>query len=158
MSQINPALKEANVLSLIKGEVGPEQERGYVYSVFCEGLAEYLAIQSCLLSDNLVLKSFGQERHQKHCNFIDEWVASQEFSLMAKIYKIEPSLWQQVLVRYFTNNLEGLRYYQYEIGHWFVCESGVELKNLETFVLSPPSKITQLVFPENGKENEKTAQ
>ncbi len=157
--QINSELEDIDLLKLIDGEASSdEKEKKCVQRVFCEGLAEYLAIQSCLLSNNPALKSFGQEMHQAHCDFMDKLVSSRGFFSTARVYEINPSLWQQVLVRYFTNNLKGLLHYQYAIGYWFMRKTGVEFKNLKTFILSPPSKITQLVFPENNQKSEKTAQ
>jgi len=151
-TQINPSLKEENVVRLMDEQTDSNQEKGYVFCVFCEGLAEYLAIRSCLASNSPTLKSFGQERHREHRNFMDKWVASKEFSSMAKIYKIDPSLWQQVLVRYFTDNLGGLIYYQYEVGYWFMRKIQVEFRNLKTLILAPPSQIAHLVYPERYRK------
>lgn len=151
-TQQNPKLKMTNVGRLTQSKTKWVRVKGYVYVAFDEGLATYLSIQACLRSGRNDLVECAELEHKRLVDFFTGWTSasSKDFTLMAKIYCVDPNNWQEVIERYLTGDLMeiGLEHYKYDLGYYFMRTLQPDASEILRMIQQPSSTVQHIIYPE----------
>lgn len=149
ISGLNEKLTCRQIQKLFDNRRKVDREQAYIYRVFHEGMAHFLAIQVCQLSGIGGLETKAEREIRLLEDAFSEWTSSKNLELMAKVYNKDAYDWQAVLLRYFQGNECGFDAYKYILGYHFVAQVMSSHENIKTFIQHPPHKTRHLLYPES---------
>jgi hypothetical protein len=134
---------------LLESEDKRLQERGAAMLAFDWGLAEYVAIESCLASGMQEFIERGHALDAKHLGRMQEWLALKDLDLYAQVKGIDAGDRQAVFLRYLRD--EPWRCYVQcaaELGYSFVTTLRLgDALDLLKAVRTPPQGFAELIYP-----------
>lgn len=119
---------------------------------FKEGMAEYIAIESCKTStiDKLVEEAGETDILLKDGwkNWLDERVA---LTKLSRGYCNQDISLEESMINFFKKNPGIMKHYAHSVGYHFVSE--LNPKDIEPIIKRPPKSYKELLFPEFYNQN-----
>jgi hypothetical protein len=146
--RLNKDFSEDNLDKLIKSK-GKQREKGVTLLSFCEGMAEFMAIETCSLSKDSKLEAFTRSMDADYKRLFEQFRNDNQ-PLCVKMYSekhgIDPSDWPKLLAKFHLRN-DGctLQTHPYVFGYNFASNH----KDLDTLELiaNPPRNYKELSIP-----------
>lgn len=146
----NSEFRYDNILRLIRDKSRIEQEKGYIYIVFDEGLATYLGILACLRSadDGLIEEARTSQKILER--FFEEWTSFSEphLKLLAQVHHLKETDWRPVIRQYLLQEPAITEHYKYNLGYYFLKTLQPAMPMICQMIKNPPSTIEHIIYPE----------
>lgn len=148
ISQTNPDLTTESDRKLANSKVKKENEKAYVYLVFDEGLADFVALYTSLRSNDSKLIEEANLYSKLMENEFKILIQSFFTISLAKIYHKKPEDWQGTLTEHLRRYPETIDHYKYSIGYSFASSIKPTPKNIIQFISNPPTTFKHLFYPD----------
>lgn len=146
-ANINPALHSAKLRPLAESKFRMIREKGYVYEVFSEGAATYIAARTIINSGYDALMEYGKRYHKDITGSWNKW-CTRYLALLADRYGLDISDPLAILYRYlWRESGQALLAHRYHLGYAFMSGITPEPELFRNMSADPPSIIEHLVYP-----------
>ncbi len=149
ISQNNPIFLQENCEKLLNSKQKVERKKGNTMQAFDEGLANYIAIQSLLISKNSVHEMAANDKKNHLVDGLNQRISDKTFKWQADFYKTDPQDVAETLSRHYEKypELLGNGFEKYSVGYRFFDITKPDKAMIAKLVKNPPVTVRNLLYP-----------